>query len=406
MIVYLLNILLLLCSLQASATDLHQNDDVAKLSYYEIGEKILNRYIRLQNESKVPWEYNWTNGVALYGTNKFLKASQISLESREAISLNRYIKKFKDVLDFQITRGLPEVTAPDLVAMSFGALSFMELELVENCNSCDQIIENTITFFDTEPLNWVNAYDHVGKRYRIRELPFPPRWLLGSCIFIDSAMAYIPEGVRISIMRNDQKALNFFLNQYDIFHEHLYVKKTGLYKQAYYPYLERKDPKSYTWSRGNMYMALGMLDTLEILPPTNKYFEILKMRTLNLLKLTMNYVDLENGLKTLTDDPSRNNYFESSSSAFLVANILKASRIGILNDEELVNQALLLGENLKKYLKIENKDEISINQVSGATTAFYPDWYYKLIIRPTKDRTTGIGAYTLMLSELILRQSI
>lgn len=372
---------------------------LARLTNYELGEKILNRYIRLQEEHKKVWEYNWTNGVALYGTNKFLRSSLQSSNPSERAGIKRYVQKFEEVMDLQVSRGMPVVTAPDLVAMSFGALTFLDIKA--DCQSCEAILENTLDYFASEPLNWVGAYDHVGKRYRISELPFPPRWLLGSCIFIDSAMAYIPEGVRLSIRRGDEKALAFFLNQYDIFHDRLFEKSSGLYKQALYPKFGRKDPANWTWSRGNMYMALGLLDTLEILPKTHPRYGILKDRMNRLLESVMKYADLENGLKTLTNDPSRDNYFESSSSAFLVANVLKAKRLGLLDDESSVAKVKFLGANLKKYLVLENPDEISVTQVSGATTAFYFDWYYKRIIRPTKDRTTGIGAYLLMLSEMI-----
>lgn len=393
-------ILILISLLQAKVFAESDNlYKIKKLSNYEIGEKILNRYMRMQSTAKRKWEYNWTNGVALYGTHNFLRSVRDNGTRVDAKKVIHYIDSFQRVMDFQVERGLPEVTAPDLTAMSLGALSFMSV--VEDCPSCEKINDNTLTYFATEPLNWVGAYDHVGKRYRIPELPFPPRWLLGSCIFIDSAMAYIPEGVRIAIRRGDEKALDFFLNQYEIFHKNLYVERTGLYKQAFYPYLNRKDPKNWTWSRGNMYMALGLLDTLEILPENHKRYHVLKERVNALLESVAKYVNLEHGMKTLTDDPSRDNYYESSSSAFFVANVLKASRLNILDDSSLVMSAKTLGENLKKYLKIESDNEISVNQVSGATTAFYPDWYYKHIIKPTKDRTTGIGAYMLMLSELI-----
>lgn len=375
---------------------------VKELSNYEIGEKILNRYIRLQEGAKRKWEYNWTNGVALFGAHNFLRAAKSSSNSVERENVQAYIKKLQTVMDLQVDRGLPEVTAPDLTAMSLAALSFMSVE--EDCQSCEKINDNTLTYFDTEPLNCVGAYDHVGKRYRIPKLPFPPRLLLGSCIFIDSAIAYIPEGVRIVTMRGDDQALDFFLNQYDVFHKHFYVAKTGLYKRAFYPYLNRKDPKKWTWSSGNMYMALGLLDTLEILPRNHESFDILLERMNNLLGSVAKYVDPERGLKTLIDDPSDDNYYESSSSAFFVANIFKAQRLNLLNDTSLVDKAKVLGENLKRYLKVESDREISVNQVSGATTAFYPDWYYKYILKPTKDRTTGIGAYMLMLSEMIERE--
>ena len=218
------------------------------------------------------------------------------------------------------------------------------------------------------------------------------------------ALGFVPEGVRIALLRNDDKALEFFLNQYDIFHQHLYEKSSGLYKQAYYPHFGRKDPANWSWSRGNMYMAMGLLDTLEVLPKNHPHFRILKDRVNRLLENVMKFADVEKGLKTLTNDPSRNNYFESSSSAFLVSNVLKAERLGFLDDQSLFKTALLLGENLKRYLVLENPSEISINQVSGATTAFYFDWYYKKIIRPGKDKTTGIGSYLLMLSELMRNQ--
>jgi rhamnogalacturonyl hydrolase YesR len=315
------------------------------------GPKILTHY--LKENPPESWDYDWTTAIFLYGARSYI-------EPQEMARINKLLLE-----------KATEITSVDLAAMSL--------------SGDPQMKELTYKFFKSEPPNKIGSVDHVGPRARFH-------WLVPSSIWADSMMMYVLNG-----FKNFPEKREFFLRQVLIFDKYLKDPQTGLYKHAYNIKADSQYPVQVTWARGNMWMSLGMIEILGELDPKDPYYPIIKKIFTDHINRLVHYMDAERGLRTLIE--AKDSYVESSATALFAYVLLKGSRLKIL-DPGYRNIGLAMAQASGNFLKKINDQEISVEGISGPTTAFKYPFYYMYLVRQRSDESYGVGAFLLLSKEL------
>jgi rhamnogalacturonyl hydrolase YesR len=351
--------------------------------------KLANHYLKTHPTSR--WEYDWTTAVFLYG----------ALRSNDRKPLPGFQKdEVKSIFDGFQKNKIPEVTMPDVAAISLPAAHWLSKNLSEKPASVLQVVQATKKYFQTEPLNSLGMYDHVGKRHHFAWWLPPTHWFVPSSVWIDSVVMYVLNGYLIAEIESDSKSKDFFIEQFLKVHELLWDPSAQLYKHAYYIRSKAFAPKKSYWARGNAWMILATVDLLELLPKKDsRYSQVLQIFKAQINGLEK-HLDLQQGLKTLITDSGSDNYYESSSSALVAYAMLKGERLGFLGSGSRA-KALVLSKALMMNLKIVNSNEVSLSQISAPTSAIPWDWYYKNLVGLVSDESYGVGAYLLMMGEAI-----
>jgi rhamnogalacturonyl hydrolase YesR len=333
---------------------------------------LLRQY--LQDRESRTWDYDWTTAIFLYGAQTYLRTSpDVGLVSKI------------DAAYDQLARQIPEVTTPDLAALSLPAQHW------KSSTSTRAIVAATEKYFATEPLNEVGALDHVGPRHWIGR--FYP-----SSVWADSMIMYVLNGYGLAQKSGHTTRAEFFLAQAELLHRLLLDPTTGLYKHAYFVSAGTKVPNKFHWARGNLWMSLGQLELLETLPATHPGHTKLRDQWTAHLKAVLSHYVPGKGLKTLLDDPSKANYFEASATALLAFVLLKGERIGFLTAEE-KNLSTDVVRTAQNFLAV-HKDQVTLRDISGPTTAFKWHWYYTHVVGKVTNESYGVGSFLLLCSEL------
>lgn len=351
--------------------------------------KLSQHYLKIHPISK--WDYDWTTAIFLYG----------ALRSNDKIALPGFQKDdVKAIFDGFQKNKIPEVTMPDVAAISLPASYWLSKNPTEKPDSILQAVQATKKYFQTEPMNSLGMYDHVGKRHHFAAWLPPTHWFVPSSVWIDSVVMYVLNGYQIAKLESDVKSTDFFLDQYFKVHELLWDPSAQLYKHAYYISSNVFAPKKSYWARGNAWMILATVELLEMLPQKDSRFTRVLQIFRSQLQGLEKHLDLNQGLKTLLTDLGNDNYYESSSSALVAYAMLKGERLGFLSQAYRA-KGLELSKALMKNLKSVSATEVSLGQISGPTSAVPWDWYYKNLVDLVSDESYGVGAYLLMMGEAI-----
>ncbi len=333
-------------------------------------QKLLQQYLGSQKK----WDYDWTTAIFLYGAQTYLTAKPAPEQDAKI-----------EAAYTQLARHIPAVTTPDLAALSLPAQAW------KKSTATDAIIAASEKYFATEPLNAVGALDHVGARHWTG-------WFYPSSVWADSLIMYVLNGQRLALRTGDTAKVDFFLHQAELLHRLLLNPTTGLYKHAYFVGSRTTVPQKFHWARGNLWMSLGLLELISGLSSSHpSYAKLRDDWTAHLTALLRYYVPGK-GLRTLLDDSSDESYFEASATALLAYALLKGERLGLLAEpqKKLSSDVVRVAQG---FLKTE-KDAVSLQDISGPTTALKWDWYYTHVVGKVENESYGVGSYLLLCSEL------
>ena len=358
----------------------------------DVAAKLLESFIKKNPADSLA--YDWTTAILLMGVVQYLEV----MKGDSALYKN-YVEDF---FRYHLKRGLPDITQPDLAAISLAAVDLKNRIGTEL--NLKPLIEETQNYFLTEPINSLGALNHVGTRHRFHR--FLPRTenFTSAAVWADSLVMYALAALKLSQDSGDQSLKKFALAQPQIFADKLMTSE-GLYKHAFYIDSRELTPKKSFWSRGNGWVALAFIDFLEVLPEGD-------VRRKDYAQLFTNHIDAmvkELGelkvFKTLLRDENKNNYYETSSSALVAYAMLKGHRLGFLS-ADYRNLALEMYQNLLGFVVRSEDGTYSLKNISGPTTSSTYDWYYRQWVRPQSDLTYGLGAFLLLQKELIKGKSL
>lgn len=269
----------------------------------------------------------------------------------------------------------PKITTPDLAALSLAGVLARD----------EGVIQASEAFLKSEPLNQIGALDHVGQRHFFS-------WFVPSSLWADSIVMYVLNGYKMAKLKGDLARQQFFIDQALLFQQYLRDPVTGLYKHAYYVKSKTTVPQEHFWARGNLWISLALVDMLEDAPHEN-----LHKMLVDHMEALAKYADIENGLRTLLDDPSAD--FETSATALFAYTLRKGIRLGLVSKTHRPLSEAMTKAVWRKLVKVK-EGELSLTGISGPTTALKWPFYYKHLVGQQADTSYGVGAFLLLCSEL------
>ncbi|NOU62787.1 glycoside hydrolase 105 family protein [Paenibacillus sp. LMG 31461] len=257
-------------------------------------------------------EWNWSEGVALYGLVSLWKATKDD-------SLQLYLKTW---IDDQLERGhvfeTVNATAP--------CFSLIELYVASGEARYADIIKSRTDFLLRRAERLANgAFEHT-----LVETNF------GGQMWVDTLFMAGLFLVKAGLLFNDREAVDEGLNQYFLHVRHL-QQENGLY---YHGWDERKNgPIGCLWARGNAWAAIVSAELLVLLPETEPRRNAIKDSLDRQLAGLSRYQDVSGLWTTVIDDPKT--YLETSAAAGIAYAVKQALRYGNVEEAyvEMANRA-------------------------------------------------------------------
>ncbi|MGF6906131.1 glycoside hydrolase family 88/105 protein [Fusobacterium sp. PH5-44] len=302
-------------------------------------------------------EWDWPQGVGLYGLLKIMKA-QNNDEYKEFLH-----KWFAN----NIKEGLPSkninTTTPLLTLVELND-DFKNPEFEKLCIDWANWLVHCI------PRTREGGFQHVtsanGDRHGVR--------LNESEMWIDTIFMTLLFLNKMGQRYKNQEWIDVTIKQVLMHIKYLYDKQSGLFYHGW-SFNRNDNFGGIFWCRGNSWFTLGILDYVTMFKGSmNAGLKDFILDTYKSQVWKLKKLQSKSGLwHTVLDDPS--SYEETSGSAAIVAGILKGIRYGILEDSYLECAA----RGIKGILVNIGKDGTVLN-VSGGTGMGYDVNHYKNIL--------------------------
>lgn len=302
-------------------------------------------------------EWDWPQGVGLYGLLKIMKYQNID-DYKDFL-----YKWFKD----NIKEGLPSrninTTTPLLTLVELNE-SYNDKEFEQLCLSWADWLMNCL------PRTKERGFQHVtsanGDRQGVR--------LNENEMWIDTIFMTVLFLNRMGQKYNRQDWIDESIHQVLMHIKYLYDNKTGLFYHGW-TFNERNNFGGIFWCRGNSWFTLGILDYIDMFKGTmNAGVKEFVLDTYKAQAEALKNLQSKSGLwHTVLTDPT--SYEEVSGSAAITAGILKGIRYGILDDSYIEPAHRAVDAIIKNI----DKDGTVLN-VSGGTGMGYDATHYKNIL--------------------------
>ncbi|OAS17437.1 glycoside hydrolase family 88/105 protein [Paenibacillus oryzisoli] len=242
-------------------------------------------------------EWNWSEGVALYGLVSLWKTTK-----DEALLL--YLKAW---IDEQLEQGrvfeTVNATAP--------CFSLIELYVSSGEPRYADIIKSRIDFL----LHRAERLENGAFEHTLVETSF------GGQMWVDTLFMAGLFLVKAGLLFEDREAVEEGLNQYFLHVRHL-QQENGLY---YHGWDERKNgPIGCLWARGNAWAAIVSAELLILLPDTEMAWSEIKDILVRQIAGLSQYQDISGLWTTVIDEP--NTYLETSAAAGIAYAVKRAER--------------------------------------------------------------------------------
>ena len=302
-------------------------------------------------------EWDWPQGVGLYGLMKVMKAKNNS----------EYEAFLYDWFNENIKGGLPSkninTTTPLLTLALFNETK-KDKEFEVLC------IKWAEWLMECLPRTKEGGFQHVtsanGDRQGVR--------LNENEMWIDTLFMTVLFLNKMGQLYDRQDWIDESIHQVLMHIKYLYDTKSGLFYHGW-TFTERNNFGGVFWCRGNSWFTVGILEYLEFFQGTlNAGVKQLILDTYKAQVSTLKRLQSKTGLwHTVLDDPT--SYEEVSGSAAIAAGILKGIRLGILDDSylECANKAI------QAIISNVAEDGTVLN-VSGGTGMGYNKEHYKNIL--------------------------
>ena len=302
-------------------------------------------------------EWDWPQGVGLYGLMKVMKAK----------NSNEYETFLYDWFKENIKGGLPSkninTTTPLLTLALFNETKKdKEFEML-----CIKWAE---WLMECLPRTKEGGFQHVtsanGDRQGVR--------LNENEMWIDTLFMTVLFLNKMGQLYNRQDWIDESIHQVLMHIKYLYDTKSGLFYHGW-TFTERNNFGGVFWCRGNSWFTVGILEYLEFFQGTlNSGVKQLILDTYKAQVSTLKRLQSKTGLwHTVLDDST--SYEEVSGSAAIAAGILKGIRLGILDDSylECANKAI-------QAIVSNVAEDGTVLNVSGGTGMGYNKEHYKNIL--------------------------
>lgn len=302
-------------------------------------------------------EWDWPQGVGLYGLLKVMKAKK---NSEYEAFLCQWFKE-------NIKAGLPSKninTTTPLLTLATLNETIQDKEFEKLCLTwADWLMECL-------PRTKEGGFQHVtsanGDRQGVR--------LNENEMWIDTLFMTVLFLNKMGQTYNRQDWIDESIHQVLLHIKYLYDKESGLFYHGW-TFNERNNFGGVFWCRGNSWFTVGILEYIEFFQGTlNAGVKQLIVDTYKAQVNKLMQLQSKSGLwHTVLDDPT--SYEEVSGSAAIAAGILKGIRMGILDDRCKVCADKAINAIMKNI-----EEDGTVANVSGGTGMGYNKEHYKNIL--------------------------
>lgn len=231
-------------------------------------------------------------------------------------------------------------------------------------------------------------------------------------VWLDGAYMCFPFYLMYEAKFNDFKNLGDIIDQYKNIEKYMKDYKTGLYYHGYDASKKERWANPCTglsenfWLRSIGWLAMSLVDCIEILKDYKKDYKELEDMLIDLLDSLKPYYNVENHmwLQLVDKIDEKDNYPEVSGTSQLIYTILKANRVNILEDKELLDMAERSIHIIEKdYISEDEKELKGICLVAGLGNKPYRDGSVEYYLKEevgTND-PKGVGSYMMAYAEYI-----
>lgn len=311
-------------------------------------------------------EWNWSEGVALYGLVTLWKK-----DSDEAI-----LSFVRSWVDRQLKKG--EVF--ESVNATAPCFALAELYTLHSEKKYEEIIRSRVEFLLHKALRLKNgAYEHT-----LAETKF------GGQMWVDTLFMAGLFLVKAGLLLHIPEAVEEGIQQYRIHVEKL-QQDNGLF---YHGWDEGKDRNiGCLWARGNAWAVAVSVDLFEMLPKDHEARADIS-RTLNcLLKGLKETQDISGLWTTVLTEPDT--YLESSAAAGIAYGVKKGIRLGYIDSEYFP----MADSAMKSVLAYVDWDGILRGVSAGTGVQSHPGEYH--VIARDRAQGYGQGLLLMLLSEIV-----
>ena len=204
-----------------------------------------------------------------------------------------------------------------------------------------------------------------------------------------------------------EEAFNDIANQFLTVAKHTYDPATGLYRHAWDESREQRwsdketGQSAHAWARAQGWIFMALLDVLEEMPADNPNRPELEKLLKSLADGVVKFQDTKTGCWfQVLDQPGREgNYIEGTATAMYVYSLLRAVRMGLLDDSYL--NAALTGWNgmMKNLVRTDEDGTISLTQCCavgglGGSGRYRDGSFEYYLSEPIRDNDSkGVGPF-------------
>ncbi|WP_270427712.1 glycoside hydrolase family 88/105 protein [Fusobacterium mortiferum] len=305
-------------------------------------------------------EWDWPQGVGLYGINKLQKLN--ILENNNEFFYSWFKKN--------IERGLPtknvNTTTPLLTLIDLCDV-YKDKEFEELCLEWAEWLMKDL------PKTKENGFQHVTSALHGRD----GLTLNEGQLWIDTLFMMALYLNKMGVKYKKEEWIAESIYQVLIHIKYLYEKKNGLFYHGW-TFIENNNFGEIFWCRGNSWFTLGLMEFIE---SSEKYIEkgtkefMLATYRAQVEKLT-ELQDVSGGWHTVLDD--KDSYLETSGTASIVAGIFKGIQSGVLDKK--YEEVALKGLNF--ILENIAEDGTVLNVSGGTGIGMNKEHYKNIIIAP------------------------
>ena len=191
-------------------------------------------------------------------------------------------------------------------------------------------------------------------------------------MWIDGLYMAEPFYTEYTVRYENGKSLDDIAKQFELVHDHLVDKKTGLVYQAWDESKEIgwANPETGTsptiWGRGIGWYMMALVETLDYYPKTHPKYKVLENYLNEIAKSTVQYKNASGLWYQVADKPElKDNFSESSSSAMIIYALAKGADKGHLSSNYKKIAQKSFDGFIKEFVKKTENGEIIISNVSS-----------------------------------------
>ena len=344
-----------------------------------ISKKLMAAVKRNNPPNKLAWD--WSEGLFLEGCVRLEKVihNDLTYVSTYAIDYHNVWQE----------RGIPTINKSDSCVSGLSATSLLDVGNISGYSSLKQIS----SYIDVAPRNSAGTLNHLGNACI--------NWFYPRSIWVDSLMMYGVLAVRFGAKDDNQKLLNFGLEQVEIFSDKLQDPTVSLWRHAWLEQFNHTIPETETyWLRGNGWALASIAEMMDYVPPTSQR----RLRFLEIFTKTLDSLLLlqqDNGLWDSVANIPGYTYPETSGSLLVAYAIARGVKNGWLDTKYLDVVYRVINSISSRIAYDKNyPDIIALHGISGPTNAG-PRWLYGTI-EEEENALYGVGIYFMLCAELLL----